>query len=91
MDLTRMDLTQCSIELEIQDLVLVGIPVHQCDALQQAIVGELHALLTQHGIPSTLTQATQVPQTDGGQITLARDTPDLSRAIAQAIYRGLGG
>jgi hypothetical protein len=41
-----MDLTQCTIELEIQELVLVGIPTHQQDALQQAIVSELHTLIT---------------------------------------------
>jgi hypothetical protein len=86
-----MDLTQCTIELEIQELVLVGIPTHQQDALQQAIVSELHTLITQRGIPEALTHATLVPQTDGGHITLSHDLPDLSRAIAQAIYRGLGG
>lgn len=86
-----MDLTQYSVELEIQELVLVGIPTHQQDELQQAIVGELQTLITQRGIPKALTQATQVPQPDGGSISLASDTTDLSRAIAQAIYRGLGG
>lgn len=86
-----MDLTQYSVELEIQELVLVGIPIHQQDALQQAIVSELQTLITQRGIPAALTQATLVPQTDGDSIPLSPDTTDLSRAIAQAIYRGLGG
>lgn len=86
-----MDLTQFSVELEIQELVLTGVPIQQRDELQQSIARELQHLFTQRGIPTSLTQATQVPQTDGGQIVFSSDTNQLSREIAQAIYRGLGG
>ncbi|GEM_PF-1571199 len=91
MGLTSVRLSKCNIELDIQELVLVGIPVQHRDELQQAIATELQRLFNQQGIPGSLMQATLIPPQDGGQVVLSSGTDCLSTEIAQAIYRGLGG
>jgi hypothetical protein len=91
MDLTPVRRSQCNIELDIQEVVLVGVSVHQREELQQAIATELQRLFRQQGIPGSLAQATLVPHKDGGQVVPSSSTDPLGAEIARAIYRGLGG
>jgi hypothetical protein len=89
-------LKDCHLELEIQELVLVGVAVHDRVAFQESVAIALQQLFLQQGIPPALTQATHQPQRDGSEIVLTGN-PDpfasdsLAHQIAQSIYRGLGG
>lgn len=90
-----MDLTRYNVALEIQELVLVDLPVRNGPALKQTIVRELIRLIETQGIPSALLgpaagKFTQQANVDTGQITVFGNSP-LGVEIAQSIYRGLGG
>lgn len=81
-----------NIEIEIQELVLVDVPVADQTELQQVITAELVRLLQQRGIPGALTQATQVPLRQGADLSPSSSQAEpLGVEIAQSIYSALGG
>lgn len=88
-----MDLNRCSIELEIQELVLVDVPVQDRQGLKASVSAELTRLLQTNGVPSSLIQATNraAISTDAIAVSASANRPNqLGIEIAQAIYQGLG-
>lgn len=84
-----MDLTQCNLSLDIQELVLVDIPVPDPTALKQAVTAELTRLFEVQGAPSALAHATRQHTVAAGRLEISA-SDQLGIEIAQAIYRGLG-
>lgn len=89
-----MDLNRCNVELEIQELVLVDVPVQDRPGLKASVSGELTRLFHVNGIPASLGQDMNraAISTDPITVSASANQPNsLGIEIAQAIYRGLGG
>jgi hypothetical protein len=80
-----------NIELEIDELVLHGVPEADGLAVGDAMTRELAALLAARGVPDTLTRHTSTATKDGGAIELRRGAQSrvLAQQVAAAVYRSL--
>lgn len=85
-----MDVTPRRIEVEIDELVLHGLPAAQRHAIGDAVVRELERLLA--GRPVAHAAAAHVDRVDGGTIRTGRnaDAGTTGRHIARAVYGTLG-
>ncbi len=89
-----MDLNRCNVELEIQELVLVDVPVQDRQGLKASVSVELTRLFQVNGIPGSLRQMTNRAAISTAPIAVSaqENQPNLLGVeIARAIYRGLGG
>jgi hypothetical protein len=77
-----------NIELEIDELVLHGLPAGQPERIAAAIEAELLRLLEEGGLPPTLAAGAALEEV---QVAVGAQTGDLGEQIAGAIYTSLGG
>lgn len=80
-----------NIEIHIEELVLHGFEHTDRFRIGTAVAGELTRLLTERGIPPSLSHNRELPRLDGGTFNLAPNTkPELfGTQVAQGIYGGL--
>jgi hypothetical protein len=85
-----MDVMQPNLELQIDELVIDGLPHLNRAQLGAIVQQELARLFAERGIPPALYQAHAVPSIEGGAITLqpGASTPAVGGQIAQALYGG---
>lgn len=85
-----MDVTPRRIEVEIDELVLHGLPAAQRHAIGDAVVRELERLLAVR--PVTSDAPSHVDRMDGGSIRTGRnaDARTTGRHIARAVFGALG-
>ena len=78
------------VELHIERLVLDGIGGVDRANLGAAVQVELARLLTERGVPTSLSRPGHAGRVDGGRMALGPDVgaPALGTRIAEAIYRG---
>ncbi len=79
-----------NIELEIEKLILEGFPIGNRHRIGAAIEQELTRLLTEQGIPPSLSQGGEIPSLDGGvfEVSANAKPETIGRQIAQSIYGG---
>jgi hypothetical protein len=83
-----------NIELHIEELALHGFALKDRYAIGQALKTELVRLLTEQGMPGSLTVGAEVdaPRLDAGSFAAAPEVgaEGLGAQIAQSVYQGLG-
>jgi hypothetical protein len=86
-----MDVAQPNLELQIDELVIDGLPHLHRAQLGAIVQQELARLFAERGVPPVLHQAHTHPWVDGGAITLqpGASTRTVAGQIAQAVYGGL--
>ena len=79
-----------NIELNIEELILDGFAPADRYRIAEALKRELARLLTEQGVPQTMTASDVIPTLDGGAFDIkAGMSPEATGAqVAQAIYDG---
>jgi hypothetical protein len=79
-----------NIELQIDKLVLHGFSPHDRHRICEAIKVQLTRMLTEHGIPTSLSNASELPHINGGSFNTAANTNagTIGTQIADSIYSG---
>ncbi|HSI77829.1 MAG TPA: hypothetical protein VK957_18160 [Lunatimonas sp.] len=79
------------IEIYIERIVLEGFDHLNRNELNQAIQHHLTAMLTEQGLPLTVTGIYEVSKLNGGHIHLPSNptTGNIGKSIAGGIYQGL--
>jgi hypothetical protein len=80
-----------NVELDIKELVLHGVDVRDRARLGASVEAELARLLTEQGLPPSLSQGGYTAHLDGGTIHLAPGAPaeGTGAQVAGAVYGGL--
>jgi hypothetical protein len=80
-----------NIELEIEELVLRGFAPEDCYSIGEAVQQELTRLLTERGVPPSLTQGGEIEHLDGESfaMTPGMKAEAIGSEIAHNIYGGL--
>ncbi len=81
-----------NIELQIEELVLYGFAHKDQGRIQRAVEQELTRLLTEQGMPGSLSQSHEVQQLQGGSFNVraGMGVEAIASQVAQAIYGGMG-
>lgn len=81
-------MTERNVTIEIDTLVLEGVPAHQAGRVEDAIRGELARLIADRGLPDGLA-ARGDESLDAGTVAIRPDArPEaLGRDLAAALYR----
>ncbi|MBD2303343.1 hypothetical protein [Nostoc sp. FACHB-190] len=81
-----------NIELQIEELVLHGFAQKDRGRIQQAIEQELTRLLTEQGIPASLSRSHEIQQLQSGSFNVkaGMGVEAIGSQVAQAIYGGMG-
>ena len=81
------------VEIEIERLVLHGVPAPRREAVGAAVRAELGRLVAERGVPASLRAGGALVRVDGGSVTVAPDASPraLGAGVAGAVYRGIGG
>jgi hypothetical protein len=79
-----------NLNLHIDQLVLHGFAAGDRHSISAAIQQELTRLFTEQGVPRSLTQTSDLPQLNGGeiQITPRMQPSAIGVQIAQSLYGG---
>ena len=79
------------VRIEIDTLVLEGVPAHQRQAVARALELELANLIETGGIPASLQAGGAVRSVNGGAIEVrGDDQPErVGAEVARAVYTGL--
>lgn len=82
---------QCSIELNIQELVLHGFVPGDHLNISDAVRSELSRLFVEKGVPARLVRSAEVSHLDGDAVRVAPGYTGeaIGTRIAQAVYGGL--
>jgi hypothetical protein len=85
-----MDVTQPNLELQIDELVVDGLPHLNRAQLGAIVQQELARLFAERGVPQALHLPHIAPSLDGGSITVqpGASTVTVAAQIAQAVYGG---
>jgi hypothetical protein len=80
-----------SIEVHIEELVLHGFPPGDRHRIGEALERELGRILTEQGVPLSLTQGSEVTRLDGGafEMPTGSKTELIGAQVAQSVYGGL--
>lgn len=81
-----------NIEVTIDELVLDGVPVPDAEQLRSVVSAELARLISDQGLPPTLSGESSIPMVNGGTITVTPGNAagSLGSQIARAVIGGLG-
>jgi hypothetical protein len=85
-----MDVTQPNLELQIDELVIDGLPHLNRAQLGAIVQQELARLFAERGVPQALHRSHIAPSLDGGSIAVqpGASTVTVAAQIAQAVYGG---
>lgn len=80
------------IALHIDELVLHGVPAAHRQRVGEALRQELTRLLSEGGLPTSLSAGGAVPRLEAGSVTVRPGAaPEaMGSQVAQAVYSGLG-
>lgn len=83
---------EMNIELQIEELVLHGFAQKDRGRIQRAIEQELTRLLTERGVPASLSQSREIQQLQGSSFNVraGMGVEAIGSQVAQAIYGGMG-
>ncbi|MBD2253365.1 hypothetical protein [Nostoc parmelioides] len=81
-----------NIELQIEELLLHGFARKDQVRIQRAIEQELTRLLTEQGVPASLSRSQEIQQLQGGSFNVraGMGVETIGSQVAQAIYGGIG-
>ena len=81
-----------NIELHIEELVLHGFARKDQGRIQWAVEQELTRLLTEQGVPPSLSQTNEIQRLNGGSFNVRAEmgVEAIGSQVAQAIYGGMG-
>ncbi len=84
-------MTPNNIELHIEELVLHGFPPKDRHLVGEAVQRELTRLLSERGIPSSLSKGGEIARLDGGSFSVKQGSKAdaVGRQVAQAVYGGM--
>ena len=84
-------MTPNNIELHIEELVLHGFPARDHHLIGEAVQRELTRLLSERGIPGSLTRGGEVARLDGGSFSVKQGSKAdvVGRQVAQAVFGGM--
>jgi hypothetical protein len=84
-------MTPNTIELHIEELVLHGFPPKDRHLIGEAVQRELTKLLSERGIPSSLSKGGEIARLDGGSFNVKQGSKAdvVGRQVAQAVYGGM--
>ena len=87
----RLGMTTQNIELHIQELILHGFSPGDRYRIGEAIQRELSRLLTERGVPPSLSHGDEIAHLDGGSFNVASGSKAeaIGRQVAQSVYGGL--
>lgn len=85
-------MTPHEIDLHIDALILHGFAPGDRPLIAQALQQELTRLLTEQGVPSSLTHSIEVPHLQGANVQAASGLSPraIGTQVAQSIYTSLG-
>lgn len=81
-----------NLDLHIEELVLHGFAQKDQGRIQRAIEQELTRLLTEQGVPNSLSRGQEIQQLQGGSFNVraGMGVEAVASQVAQAIYGGMG-
>jgi hypothetical protein len=84
-----MALSPQSFEIDIEELVLHGLPPGDRYRIAESVKQELERVFRDRGIPPSLVDGGEIARVDGGSFDIGPDShaETLGRQIAQALYR----
>ena len=85
----RVALRPQSFEIDIEELVLYGLPPGDRYRIAGSVKQELERVFRDRGIPPSLVDGGEISRVDGGSFEIGPDSraETLGRQIAQALYR----
>lgn len=80
--------SQPSIELHIEELVLLGFATGDRNRISNAVERELVSLFTNHGLPPSLLRGSDIVRLDGGmfEVTRGSQAETIGSQVAQSLY-----
>ncbi len=80
-----------NIELHINELVLHGFSPHDRYRIGAAVERQLTQMLTEQGMPATLSQGGEMPYIDGGTFNVAPNAhaDTIGTQVAQSVYKNI--
>jgi hypothetical protein len=84
-------MTLNNIELHIEELVLHSFPAKDRHLVGEAVQRELTRLLSERGIPSSLSKGGEIARLNGGSFNVKQGSKAdvVGRQVAQAVYGGM--
>jgi hypothetical protein len=80
-----------AVDMQIEELVLHGFAPSDRYSIGEATKRELSRLLTEHGVPSSLTEKARMTQLDAGSFHLppGSNADAIGVRVAHALYKGM--
>jgi hypothetical protein len=86
-----MNLRSVDLDLNIEELVLMGFPGRDQDRIMRALRAELERLIREEGVPEALSRGGEVASLDAGSIEAepGSSPEEIGAQVARSLYGGL--